>query len=149
MFLGAGIFQFSLRRRRHRNMSHNVGHRIPARAWPAEFARSPRSGLCQNNGSNGDYEAQIGGDIPVGHFGVGNGLLSLDGIYKSEKDAVNLSLSGASNAAGVPIAPYLPQTLTATISNNQSVMVAGRYRSDRCGYLPAMNGINWRRPVIR
>jgi predicted porin len=26
-------------------------------------------GYAENNGSNGDYEAQIGGDIPVGHFG--------------------------------------------------------------------------------
>ena len=47
-------------------------------------------GYAENNGSNGDYEAQIGGDIPVGHFGIGDGLLSLDAIYKWEKDAVNL-----------------------------------------------------------
>src|SRR5581483_8769717 len=31
-------------------------------------------GYAENNGSNGDYEAQIGGDIPVGHFGLGDGL---------------------------------------------------------------------------
>ena len=62
-------------------------------------------GYAENNGSNGDYEAQVGGDIPVGHFGLGDGLLSLDAIYKWEKDAVNLSLSGVSNAAGMPIAP--------------------------------------------
>ena len=42
-------------------------------------------GYCLNNGSNGDYEAQIGGDIPIGNLGWGNGVLSLDGIYKWKK----------------------------------------------------------------
>jgi predicted porin len=84
-------------------------------------------GYDLNNGSNGDYEGQIGGDIPVGDFGWGSGLVSLDAIYKWEKDAVNLSLSGVSNVAGVPVSPYLPQTLTATISNNQTVMLLSKY----------------------
>jgi predicted porin len=97
-------------------------------------------GYSENNGSNGDYEAQVGGDIPVGHFGFGDGLLSLDAIYKWEKDAVNLSLSGVSNAAGVPIAPFLPQTLTATISNNQSVMLLSKYT---LGPLRLFAGYEW------
>jgi predicted porin len=97
-------------------------------------------GYAENNGSNGDYEAQIGGDIPVGHFGLGDGLLSLDAIYKWEKDAVNLSLTGVSNAAGVPIAPYLPQTLTATISNNQNVMLLSKYT---VGPLRIFAGYEW------
>jgi predicted porin len=97
-------------------------------------------GYAENNGSNGDYEGQIGGDIPVGKFGWGDGLLSLDAIYKWEKDAVNLSLSGVSNAAGVPIAPYLPQTLTATISNNQNVMLLSKYT---VGPLRVFAGYEW------
>ncbi len=97
-------------------------------------------GYGQNNGSNGDYEAQIGGDIPVGKFGWGEGLLSLDTIYKWEKDAVNLSLSGAPTAAGIPIAPYLPQTLAATISNNQSVMLLSKYT---VGPLRLFAGYEW------
>ena len=52
-------------------------------------------GYNQNNGSNGDYEGQIGGDVPIGNFGWGTGALSLDAIYKWTKDAVNLSLAGA------------------------------------------------------
>lgn len=84
-------------------------------------------GYGQNNGSNGDYEGQIGGDIPVGNFGWGDGVVSLDAIYKWEKDAVNLSLTGVSNVAGVPVPPFLPQTLTATISNNQNVMLLSKY----------------------
>src|ERR1700683_1050494 len=97
-------------------------------------------GYAENNGSNGDYEAQIGGDIPVGHFGLGDGLLSLDAIYKWEKDAVNLSLSGVSNVAGVPVAPFLPQTLTATISNNQNVMLLSKYT---LGPLRLFAGYEW------
>jgi predicted porin len=98
-------------------------------------------GYDQNNGSNGDYEGQIGGDIPIGDFGWGTGALSLDAIYKWEKDAVNLSLAGVpTNANGLPIAPYLPQTLTATISNNQSVMLASKYR---VGPLQVYAGYQW------
>ena len=98
-------------------------------------------GYNQNNGSNGDYEGQIGGDIPIGDFGWGTGALSLDAIYKWEKDAVNLSLAGApTNANGLPIAPYLPQTLTATISNNQNVMLASKYR---VGPLQVYAGYQW------
>jgi predicted porin len=97
-------------------------------------------GYGLNNGSNGDYEGQIGGDIPVGNFGWGQGVLSLDTIYKWEKDAVNLSLSGVSNAAGVPVPPFLPQTLTATISNNQSVMALAKYA---VGPLKLYAGYEW------
>lgn len=89
-------------------------------------------GYQENNGSNGDYEGQIGTDIPIGNFGWGAGALSLDAIYKWEKDAVNLSLTGGpTNALGFPIAPYLPQTLTATISNNQDVMLLSKYSVNR------------------
>ena len=74
-------------------------------------------------------------------FGWGTGALSLDAIYKWEKDAVNLSLAGVpTNANGLPIAPYLPQTLTATISNNQSVMLASKYR---VGPLQVYAGYQW------
>ncbi len=97
-------------------------------------------GYSLNNGSNADYEGQIGGDIPIGNFGWGKGVLSLDGVYKWEKDAVNLSLTGVSNVAGVPVAPYLPQTLTATISNNQSVMALAKYG---VGPLKVYAGYEW------
>jgi predicted porin len=98
-------------------------------------------GYNQNNGSNGDYEGQIGTDIPIGNFGWGTGALSLDAIYKWEKDAVNLSLSGApTNAGGAPIPPFLPQTLTATISNNQNVMLVSKYG---VGRLTIYAGYEW------
>jgi predicted porin len=80
-------------------------------------------GYDLNNGSRGAWEAEIGGDIR----NLANGVLSLDAIYGFNKDAVNLSLAGAPTAAGVPIAPFLPQTLTATISNNTNVMALAKY----------------------
>jgi len=93
-----------------------------------------------NNGSNGDYEGQIGGGHPGRQLWLGSRRASLDTIYKWEKDAVNLSLSGVSNAAGVPVAPFLPQTLTATISNNQSVMALAKYA---VGPLKLYAGYEW------
>ena len=53
---------------------------------------------------------------------------------------MNLSLSGVPTAAGIPIAPYLPQTLTATISNNQSVMLLSKYT---VGPLRLFAGYEW------
>jgi predicted porin len=98
-------------------------------------------GYNEGNSSNGDYEGQIGTDLPIGDFAWGTGALSLDAIYKWEKDAVNLSLTGApTNANGLPIAPYLPQTLTATISNNQSLMLVSKYR---VGPLQLYAGYEW------
>ena len=139
--LGAWFFELQLRRRRHGNLPHNHGHQIQDshRRIPTG-ALAQVGGYAENNGSNGDYEGQIGGDIPIGNFGWGQGLLSLDTIYKWEKDAVNLSLSGAPTAAGVPIAPFLPQTLTATISNNQSVMLLSKYT---VGSLRLFAGYEW------
>ena len=81
-------------------------------------------GYGQNNGSNGAYQIQAGADVPS----LANGVLSFDAIYSYVRDAVGLSLGpGSNNAAGVPIPPFLPQTLTATISNDSSVMLLARY----------------------
>jgi len=81
-------------------------------------------GYGQNNGSNGAYQIQAGADVPS----LANGVLSFDAIYSYVRDAVSLSLGpGSNNAAGVPIPPFLPQTLTATISNDSSVMLLARY----------------------
>ena len=77
----------------------------------------------RNNGSTCAGQIQLGATsrvwIPV--------LFSLDGIYSYVKDAVQLNLTGgATNAAGMPIAPFPGQVLTATISNNRSVMLLAK-----------------------
>jgi len=81
-----------------------------------------------NNGSRGAWEAQLGGDI----HNLGPGVLSLDAIFDFERDAVQLSLAGAPvNFEGTPIGTMLPQTMTATLSNNTSVMALAKYAVDR------------------
>lgn len=94
-------------------------------------------GYAQNNGSNGAYQVQVGADIP----NLANGVLSVDAIYSYVRDVVSLSLGGGSNdAAGMPIAPFLPQTLTATFSDNSSVMLLGKYA---VGPLKLYAGYEW------
>ena len=81
-------------------------------------------GYAQNNAANGAYEAQAGADISH----LAGGTLSVDAIYSYVRDAVATSLTGnPTNANGLPIAPFTPQFLTATISDNTSVMALAKY----------------------
>jgi predicted porin len=66
------------------------------------------------NGSNGEWEASVGGD-----FNVFGGGLSLDAIYSQIKDQVNLGTP----TSGVPVGD-----LTATLSNNDSLMLLAKYK---------------------
>jgi predicted porin len=95
----------------------NVGHFRAAALW--QFG-----GYSQNNASNGAYQFQAGADIST----WGKGVLSVDVIYSYVRDAVALSLApGSTDANGVPIPPFLPQALTATISDNNAVMLVAKY----------------------
>ena len=69
-------------------------------------------GYDQGNGSNGEYQAQIGGDF---------GALSLDGVVSWARDAVSLG-----NYTALP-KHYNPDDLKATLSNNVGVMLAAKY----------------------
>jgi predicted porin len=81
-------------------------------------------GYAQNNGSKGAYQFQAGADIPT----WGKGVLSVDAIYSYVRDSVSLSLApGSNDANGVPILPFLPQALTATISDNSAIMLLAKY----------------------
>jgi predicted porin len=94
-------------------------------------------GYAQNNASEGAYEAQVGADI----HNLGNGVLSVDAIYSYVKDAVSITLSGnPTNSNGLPIAPFLPQFLTATISNDTSVMALAKYT---IAHLNLYGGYEW------
>jgi predicted porin len=95
----------------------NVGQFRGAALW--QFG-----GYAQNNASNGAYQFQVGADIPT----WAKGTLSVDAIYSYVRDSVSLALApGTNDANGVPIPPFLPQTLTATISDNQAVMLVAKY----------------------
>lgn len=80
-------------------------------------------GYDQNNASKGAYEIQIGGDVRD----LGDGVLSVDAIYNYVRDAVSITLAGNPVVNGAPVAPYLPQTLTATLSDDTSVVLLGKY----------------------
>jgi predicted porin len=108
----------------------NIGQFRAAALW--QFGR-----YSENNASNGAYQFELGGDIPR----LGNGTLSLDAIYSQVTDAVSIGLAGnPTNAAGIPVPPFLPQVLTATISDDSSVMLLGRYTN---GPLNLYAGYEW------
>ena len=97
----------------------NVGQFRAAAFW--QFG-----GYSENNASNGAYQFGAGADIPT----WGNGVLSVDAIYSFVKDSVSLSLApGANDANGAPIPPFLPQALTAQISNNNAAMLVAKYKN--------------------
>jgi predicted porin len=81
-------------------------------------------GYGQNNGSKGAYQVGVGGDIPH----LANGVLSFDAIYSYVRDSVGISAAGGpTDVNGTPIPPFLPQVLTATISDNRAVMLLAKY----------------------
>jgi len=74
-------------------------------------------GYGQNNAATGSYQFQIGGDIP----NVAGGKLSFDAIGSYVQNAVAISLAGNTLPA------VLPQVLTATLSDDTSVMLLAKY----------------------
>ncbi|SHN78341.1 Outer membrane protein (porin) [Bradyrhizobium erythrophlei] len=74
-------------------------------------------GYDLNNGSTGAYQLQLGGDVR----NLAGGTLSLDAIGSYVQNAVSVVLAGNTLPA------VLPQVLTATLSNNTSVMLVGKY----------------------
>ena len=74
-------------------------------------------GYENNNGTAGEWAAQIGKDFDLGAYGK----LSLDAIHNEDKGAVSAtSLSPAANA-------LFPGTIAATISDNNSVLLLAKY----------------------
>lgn len=86
-------------------------------------ALSQFGGYDPNSGSNGAYPLQAGGDIG----GAANGMLSLslDAVGSYVRDAVLLGLSGNPTINGVPVPTFLPLILTATISDDSTMMLLG------------------------
>ena len=95
----------------------NVGYFRAAALW--QFG-----GYAENNASTGAYQFLAGVDIPT----WGKSVLSVDAIYSYVRDSVSLTLApGSNDANGMPIPPFLPQTLTAQISDNNAVMLVAKY----------------------
>jgi predicted porin len=70
-----------------------------------------------NNAATGAYQLQVGGDIA----NLAGGTLSLDAIGSFVQNAVSIGLAGSTLPA------VLPQVLTATLSDNSSVMLVAKY----------------------
>jgi predicted porin len=95
----------------------NIDHFRAAALW--QFG-----GYGEDNASNGAYQFGVGADIPT----WGKDMLSVDAIYSHVTDSVALALApGSNNAFGMPIPPFLPQTFTATISDNTAAMFVAKY----------------------
>jgi predicted porin len=100
-------------------------------------------GYAQNNASNGAYQVQVGGDVSP----WGRGTLSFDAIYTYVRDSVSTSLApGTTDANGVPIPPFLPQALTATISDNTAVMLVAKYTDGPLKVFAGYEHITYRAP---
>src|ERR1019366_1335496 len=61
-------------------------------------------------------------------------------IYSYVRDAVAVSLAGNPAPGGVPAPPFVPQVLTATISDDTSVMLLAKYTN---GPLNLYAGYEW------
>jgi predicted porin len=88
----------------------NIGQFRVAALW--QFG-----GYDLNNAATGSYKLQIGGDIA----NLAGGTLSLDAIGSYVQNAVALALAGNTLPA------LLPQIATATLSDDSSVMLVGKY----------------------
>jgi predicted porin len=74
-------------------------------------------GYSLNNAATGSYQLQFGGDFA----NLAGGTLSLDAIGGYVQNAVAVTLAGNALPA------VLPQVLTATLSDDSSVMLVGKY----------------------
>jgi predicted porin len=74
-------------------------------------------GYSANNAATNSYQLQVGGDIA----NLAGGTLSLDAIGSQVQNAVAVTLAGNTLPA------VLPQVLTATLSNDTSLMLLARY----------------------
>jgi predicted porin len=94
-----------------------VKYRADVYNWFRVAAIVQAGGYNDGNAAQSEWGAQIGKDIDLGAYGK----LSLDAIYTEDKGAVQAAaLSAAQNLA-------FPGTLAATISDNNSVMLLGKY----------------------
>jgi predicted porin len=83
-------------------------------------------GYDEGNASKGAVEGNIGAD-----FNIGPGVFSVDAEGAYRKSAVSVGLSGATFAATGLGNPNGVQTMSATISDNTSAIIAAKYQFDK------------------
>ena len=112
-------------------------------------------GYDQGNGSNGQYGVQFGGDFNLFGGAPYAGTLSLDGIWSSAKDAVNVG-TFTGTCSTLTSGPFKGQTgctsgiprfysntdVTATLSDNQGLLLLAKYKWQA---LTLSGGYSWLR----
>jgi predicted porin len=93
-------------------------------------------GYDLNNAATGAYQLQIGGDIT----NLAGGTLSLDAIGSYVQNAVSVGLAGNTLPA------VLPQIFTATLSDDSSVMLVGKYSNGPLKLFAGYEFIQFARP---
>ena len=109
--------------------------------WFRVGAMTQIGGYDQNNGDQGMYAFQAGKDFNLGTAG----LLSLDAIYTYDKGAVKSTALAAGSAAYAAA----PDTLGATISDDQSVMLLAKYTYKQLKLYGGYEYIDLANPVRR
>ena len=113
-----------------------IKYRADVYNWFRISALYQVGGYENNNGAQGQWNAGIGKDINLGAYGN----LSLDAIYAEHKGAVaSSSLMGAAFLKA-------PETLGATISDNTSVMLLGKYTYHQLRLYAGYEYINFANP---
>ncbi len=97
-------------------------------------------GYDEGNASRGAVYGDIGAD-----FNVGPGIFSADVVGGFTKDAVTVGLTGGvkgtqSGSVAYSVSPNTPQSLIATLSDNENVMVTAKYTWDK---LKLYAGYEW------
>jgi predicted porin len=113
-----------------------IKYRADVYNWFRVSALYQVGGYENNNATQSQWGAGIGKDIDLGAYGK----LSLDAIYTEDKGAV--ALSGLSGAAFLKA----PNTLGATISDNNSVMLLGKYTYHQLRLYAGYEYINFSNP---
>jgi predicted porin len=115
-----------------------IKYRADVYNWFRISALYQVGGYDNNNGAQGQWNAGIGKDIDLGAYGK----LSLDAIYTADKGAV----ASTSLAAGSAAFLKAPDTLGATISDNNSFMLLGKYTYHQLRLYAGYEYINFSNP---
>jgi predicted porin len=95
-------------------------------------------GYEQGNGSNGAYEGGLGWDF--------HGF-SADVVYSYVKDAVSLGNYPSGTSLGLGSNPAYADTLKATLSNDESVMLTAKYTWDKWKFFGGYENIHFYNPT--
>jgi predicted porin len=113
-----------------------IKYRADVYNWFRVSALYQVGGYENNNATQGQWGAGIGKDIDLGAYGK----LAFDAIYTEDKGAV------AASALSAAAALTAPNTIGATISDNNSIMLLGKYTYHQLRLYAGYEYINFANP---